>query len=408
MARQSAPVQNGLGASHIQLQLLRKPNHNAPPSRWHLSCKSGPQLPPPDLVSNPPQSALRVHNSGRGVWTINGLCIRAAQCMGLHRDGAKLRLSPFDAEVRRRLWWHFLGRDGRAAEDYGLTTSSHNLMVDVAMPLNVDDGDLYPEMTELPPARPGWTRMTLALVNIEIVKTWARLSQFVTTSQDSPKEEFRAQIVGDLIHRMEERLQRCNPVVPIHKMTLDCARFILRKVDVVTRQHWLTLSTTNTTEILATEENLLEAVNILEQADNKWNEELVRPYRWSMLAYPQFHVMLYILWHLCVRPHGPTVEKAFAAVENHVEQNRLAERGPFQGSKWTVLMAMKAKATALMGRKDDSQGQETRGDFNQTPVSMGDGQNPSGTRNDPLFAVPDWGTILNDFQLDATDYSIIL
>ena len=290
-------------------------------------------------------------------------------------------------------------------------------MGDVDLPLNIDDSDMYPDMKELPPARPGWTRMTLALVNIEIVRAWAKLSHFVTSTKDDLNEEFRNQVVGDLRRRMEERLQHCNPVVPPQKMTIDCARFILRKMDVVTRQHWLTLSEPNHNELLATEENLLEAVDILESADRKWNEELVRPYRWSMLAYPQFHVMLYILWHLCVRPETPTAERAFAAVESHQEQNRLAERGPFQGSKWTVLLALKAKAAGRLRKYSRNQGEGHSGGYDLTPGTVENNLNPSDTRDflaenpgqsDSLQAVPDWGTILNDFQFDATDYSIMM
>ncbi|KIX04842.1 uncharacterized protein Z518_05713 [Rhinocladiella mackenziei CBS 650.93] len=105
-------------------------------------------------------SALRVHNRGKGIWILNGLAIRIAQSLGLHRDGERLGLSPFQSEMRHRLWWHFLSRDGRAGEDYGLeNTSDLLLMSNVSLPLNVDDADLYPDMDELPTEKKGWTAM---------------------------------------------------------------------------------------------------------------------------------------------------------------------------------------------------------------------------------------------------------
>ena len=46
---------------------------------------------------------MRVYNRGNGIWVLNGLAIRIAESMGLHRDGGQLALSPFQAEIRRRV-----------------------------------------------------------------------------------------------------------------------------------------------------------------------------------------------------------------------------------------------------------------------------------------------------------------
>ncbi|KAF5500022.1 C6 transcription factor asaR [Colletotrichum aenigma] len=105
---------------------------------------------------------LRLYNHGRCVWTLYGLAIRAAQSIGLHRDGQNLGLSPFETEIRRRLWWYFIVRDGKTAEDYGLqSTSSLNLIAEAEPPRNLDDGDIYRDMEELPPAREVWTPMII-------------------------------------------------------------------------------------------------------------------------------------------------------------------------------------------------------------------------------------------------------
>lgn len=47
---------------------------------------------------------VRRHDDTRFVWTMTGLAIRISQSLGLHRDGAKFGLPPFDTEMRRRLW----------------------------------------------------------------------------------------------------------------------------------------------------------------------------------------------------------------------------------------------------------------------------------------------------------------
>ena len=51
-------------------------------------------------------------------WNTTGLAVRLAQSLGIHRDGSALGLSPFDAEMRRRLWWGICILDTPASEDH--------------------------------------------------------------------------------------------------------------------------------------------------------------------------------------------------------------------------------------------------------------------------------------------------
>lgn len=72
----------------------------------------------------------------------------------LKKEGERLGLSPFQADIRRRLWWHLLSRDTRAGEDHDLETSNGYLLTsDVDLPANINDYDLTPEMKEPPQPR---------------------------------------------------------------------------------------------------------------------------------------------------------------------------------------------------------------------------------------------------------------
>ncbi|KAL4891598.1 hypothetical protein BDV59DRAFT_66255 [Aspergillus ambiguus] len=46
--------------------------------------------------------------------------MRVAQTMGLHRDPAKFGIQPYEAEYRRRIWWHIVHMDGVVAMSSGL------------------------------------------------------------------------------------------------------------------------------------------------------------------------------------------------------------------------------------------------------------------------------------------------
>ncbi|KAJ5950447.1 uncharacterized protein N7479_008860 [Penicillium vulpinum] len=48
------------------------------------------------------------------------LAVRVAQTLGLHRDPSHFNIDPYEAEFRRRLWWHIMHMDGVIAMSSGL------------------------------------------------------------------------------------------------------------------------------------------------------------------------------------------------------------------------------------------------------------------------------------------------
>lgn len=127
------------------------------------------------------------------MWILNGLAIRLAQSMGLHRDGAHLKLSPFETEMRLRLWWHLCILDSRAPEDQGLQPTIAVTNWELRIPLNVNDAQIYPEMTDLPTESKGWTDMSFFLLQTEacrrmhpLMETLERQSGAPPTATDSP------------------------------------------------------------------------------------------------------------------------------------------------------------------------------------------------------------------------------
>ncbi|KAJ2972243.1 hypothetical protein NUW58_g9226 [Xylaria curta] len=102
-------------------------------------------------------------------WILNGVTIRVAQKMGLHRDGELLGLSPFETEMRRRIWWQIILIDTVYALMSGLGQSFLPRSWDTKQPNNIHDADLYPTMTTLQP-RNGPTDMIYCLVIYEMAK----------------------------------------------------------------------------------------------------------------------------------------------------------------------------------------------------------------------------------------------
>jgi hypothetical protein len=94
---------------------------------------------------------VRRHDSPRLVWMMTGLLIRMAQYLGLQRDGSHFsHLTPYEIEMRRRVWWSVVNLDLRASEDQGTDLAIVHNSFDTKMPLNINDADIGPETTEMP------------------------------------------------------------------------------------------------------------------------------------------------------------------------------------------------------------------------------------------------------------------
>jgi hypothetical protein len=97
-------------------------------------------------------------------WILSGSIIRIAMSMGYHRDGTHFSLSPFETEMRRRIWWQIVLYDIKLGIDIGLTQSYIPKSFDTKQPLNLNDADLFRDATSELVSRDGPTEMAFILV----------------------------------------------------------------------------------------------------------------------------------------------------------------------------------------------------------------------------------------------------
>ncbi|KAB5563299.1 hypothetical protein GE09DRAFT_777776 [Coniochaeta sp. 2T2.1] len=87
-------------------------------------------------------------------YLLSAVGIRLMMKMGLHRDPSKLpNISPFDGEMRRRMWNLLVQIDLIVSFHLGLPSMIHGIESDTSLPRNLVNEDLSPDMTELPPSR---------------------------------------------------------------------------------------------------------------------------------------------------------------------------------------------------------------------------------------------------------------
>ncbi|ERT03289.1 hypothetical protein HMPREF1624_01596 [Sporothrix schenckii ATCC 58251] len=332
----------------------------------------------------------RAHSPGQSIWVLYGMVVRLAQSIGLHRDGANFNLTPFESEMRRRVWGHMIKQDDRASEDHGIDIDLTETDVDIQEALNVNDRELHPDMTVLPTPQMRWTEMTLPVCIRRLGTTMAYVTHLVAetkalrragssglarhaSSPDLPlTEERRRAIMATRNAYVEELLQQCNMVVPVQRFAYKTVRLIQRKMEFITRLQlaaalatigWPRRAGGNPRCAVASDGVLALACEVMELNVDIMEDELIQDYRWAAEIYPQYHPLLYVLWHLFVEPipaypadKAALRARAWAVADSMYEmedarQARQSARGG-RNSKWALLTMLREKALRAQAALD--------------------------------------------------------
>lgn len=89
-------------------------------------------------------------------WKEAGALLQDAISVGLHRETSRMgdRITPFNQEMRRRIWATMESFDLQASFDHGLPSLLSALHFDVNPPRNIDDEEFDEDTEELPQSKP--------------------------------------------------------------------------------------------------------------------------------------------------------------------------------------------------------------------------------------------------------------
>jgi hypothetical protein len=247
--------------------------------------------------------------------------MRIAQSLGLHRDGTKFGLSPFDTEMRRRLWWQVCILDVRASEDHGSEPSILDQSFDTEMPLSINDSDLDPAATDAPTPRPGVSEMTFCLIRYEICTLTRKLSYVPPGTGCQQRAalvtlEEKERMVKECADRLEEKyLQYCEEAGPLYWVAATVARLITAKMSLVI---YHPLTQPGKPDFLSQDIKdrlFMASIEIIEYSSILKTEASTRQWGWLFHTYIQWHAIAYILGELCIRPHSMIVDRAWRAMD---------------------------------------------------------------------------------------------
>lgn len=270
------------------------------------------------------QLSVRLVYNPHVLWSLTGICIRIAQRLGLHKDGSKLGLSVFEAEMRRRIWWNLTVVDATIGHLAGC--ESHNLpLADTRLPNNISDSALDPDMTEIPDQTSGPTEMFFCLMSYDLGAWLARQAENKTSSFDGfweflgstaiPIEQKDSKI--DELEQIFERkyISHCDLSIPLHFVTFVVAKSAVTSSRL--RVHHPRQYQEKGQPLPPAERDLLFnlCLRLLEYADFVFQNNKVQKFYWYLDFHFPWEALIIMLLVLRYGRTGEEVSKAWQLID---------------------------------------------------------------------------------------------
>jgi hypothetical protein len=251
---------------------------------------------------------------------LSGVAQRIAQRIGLHQDGEKLKLPPFETEIRRRLWWQIVILEGFSQKVAGTGTGTTVLMGNVKMPSNLNDNDIFPGMKELPPVSDRATDMMFFLIRCHVGDFMKRF--------EAPQASFdgvwkltaakvpvavKSKAIDDLETLFEKRFLRyCDPTIVWHFMASHLAKAIIFMLRFMVHG----AEYQSKTESQAQKDFLFDlALQVCSSQNLTYTMKEMQGFVWHINVQFQWKAFVYVVSELRYRTEGALVDRAWKEVE---------------------------------------------------------------------------------------------
>ncbi|KAM0237038.1 hypothetical protein ACHAP5_009136 [Fusarium lateritium] len=142
------------------------------------------------------------------VWILMGTTVQIAMQMGYHRDPKHFEgMSPFTAEMRRRVWATIFEMDLGISAQMGLPRLIKQWQTDTQAPSNLKDSDFDKSTVEMPPSRPqtDLTPMLYRLVKAKLTTVVGNIWDFLADVRQYPYTE---------VQKMDNKLNEARNSIP--------------------------------------------------------------------------------------------------------------------------------------------------------------------------------------------------
>jgi hypothetical protein len=142
--------------------------------------------------------------------------------MGYHRDPGNFKsLSPYEGEMRRRMWAIIYSLDVGFAMQMGLPSSIKTSISDTLPPRNLQDRDFDARSIELPPARPmdELTSSTVILSKLHVATSLGVISDMICSPNPLSHEDLNA--ANSMLDLMYATIPEPCKLRPVFESLLD-------------------------------------------------------------------------------------------------------------------------------------------------------------------------------------------
>ncbi|KAK7756064.1 hypothetical protein SLS62_002007 [Diatrype stigma] len=252
--------------------------------------------------------------------------------MGLERDGVYLGLSPFETEMRRRIWWQLKMHDVRTAELCGID-KFWDLLTGVeytSWSTNVNDDQLYPDMSSLQIGSNKLTDAIFVCVKCELLRFAtshiANLRRQRETSKLWDTHEPCDNSTGSGEHKEVEELletkylRYCDPSQPLDLLVMLFARSSINVVQFMSH-HPRKWASREQMPPSARQWVWQICIKLLEQHNMLQRNPNLKQFAWQARYFQQWHAIIHILDTLRADPLKADADKAWKHIGSVYESN---------------------------------------------------------------------------------------
>lgn len=295
-----------------------------------------------------------------------GMAVRMAHRQGLHHNGAKFGLLPFECEQRSRLWWNLVILDKRIAETQGASvTAFSSSRIECRRPRNVNDSDLHEAAREPPVPSDATTETAFLQARLELstiappdgIRPLPSSEDPITSpvlpceANILPRSAYRPSTDVDRYVAYVENnfLRKCDLGVPMQLFTILITRLTMCKLHLLSSlkqggpRSFSAQSPASTTSTSTSARNttskpkamedenpdadmwlFVEAIRMLEYDVAAHEEPGCAGFRWHLVLHFPMPAYMFLLHGLRVHPAGILARRAWAAMDaNHAARGLL-------------------------------------------------------------------------------------
>ncbi|CAG9986950.1 unnamed protein product [Clonostachys byssicola] len=288
---------------------------------------------------------LRSYELSRSVWVLTSMVVRLGQTLNLHRDGDGHNFPPFEAEMRRRLWYFIVVLDIRGAEDRGSDSILNKNSYNTILPTNLDDELFGPNMTGPIKPQPSPAENIFTICTARCSSTFGYIAhpQAAEVAASEKPLHTEEELINHVRSLEDAFIHTANPSNIVSVYASEVARIVILKLWLIVQYPFSAKSTI--IPLRASRETMLRtAISVMELVEAMTSGFWADRFAWWTRGYMQWHPLAVALAELCIQTEGELADKAWTVIDRVFPTWKHSVADSSKGSLWRPIRKLHRKA----------------------------------------------------------------